>query len=52
MEVIDFVQNNWVEIAAALALFREFAIAVSKLTPWTWDDSLVAILAKLLPTKK
>ena len=47
-QVIEYFQQNWVAIVAALWLIEQALRAVSELTPWKWDDNLVKILAKVL----
>ena len=41
-------QAHWVEVAAGLWLLEQALRTLSKVTPWTWDDNLVDVLAKIL----
>jgi len=47
-DVISWVTQNWVTLVAALWLIEQTLRAISILTPWKWDDNLVAILANIL----
>jgi len=47
-ELIKWVTENWVALVAALWLIEQAFRAISILTPWKWDDNLVAVLAKVL----
>ena len=55
-QCITYVQLHWVEIGVSLWLVEQAMRAVSKLTPWVWDDNLVDVftnaIAKLFPKKK
>lgn len=48
MNIVQFFQTNWVELAAGLWLIEQALRVLSKITPWTWDDNLVDVLAKIL----
>jgi len=54
-QVIAYVQANWVEIGVSLWLVEQAMRAISRLTPWKWDDNLVDVIAnaiaKLFPKK-
>lgn len=49
MNIINWVINNWVEIAAAFAAITQGARLIVKLTPTPRDD---AILAKIVAVLK
>jgi hypothetical protein len=45
--MIEYVQENWVELFAAVGVFLTFATAVAKLTPTPKDDKIVAKVRKV-----
>jgi len=55
-QILDYISHNWVAIVAALWLIEQAMRAISKLTPWKWDDNITAVLTNILkkffPTKK
>lgn len=48
MDIIKFVQDNWVSILAIIGALDIILGIVSKWTPWNWDDSVYAILHSLI----
>lgn len=46
--IIAYVQANWVAIVAALWLIEQAMRAVSKLTPWKFDDNITNFLTNIL----
>ena len=44
----EFVATNWVQIGVALWLLEQGLRILSKITPWSWDDNLVDVIAKVL----
>ena len=54
-QIITAIKVNWVEIGVALWLLEQAMRAISKLTPWKWDDNLVDVIAnaigRLFPKK-
>ena len=46
--VMDFFAQNWVQIGVSLWLIEQALRILSKITPWTWDDNLVDVMAKVL----
>lgn len=46
--IIQWVQQNWVQLGIALWGLEKVLEAVVVLTPWKGDDNLGVILAKLL----
>ena len=54
-QIITAIKVNWVEIGVALWLLEQAMRAISKFTPWKWDDNLVDVIAnaigRLFPKK-
>jgi len=54
--IIDWLQGNWVQLGVTLWLIEQAMRAISRITPWEWDDNLVDVLAdilsKIFPHKK
>lgn len=48
MQIVHFIQNNWVQIGICLWAFEKFLEVLATLTPWKWDDNLGVILGKFL----
>lgn len=46
--VIEWITLNWVNVVAALWLLEQLLRLISELTPWKWDDNIVAVLANIL----
>lgn len=45
--IVQWFSVNWVELGAAIVLIERGLTALSKLTPWEWDDNLVEVLSKI-----
>jgi hypothetical protein len=43
--ISQFVGNNWLTLTAAYMMLK----GVAKVTPWAWDDSVVALFAGIIP---
>ena len=48
MAVVSFVRLNWIEILAVIGAVDVILGIVSKMTPWTWDDSVYTMLHSLV----
>jgi len=52
MEIItgiwEWFTLNWVQIGVGLWLLEQALRVLSKLTPWSWDDNLVDVIANVL----
>jgi len=46
--IIDWFKTNWIELGVALWLLEQTLRVLSKITPWTWDDNLVDVIASIL----
>lgn len=55
MEIVHWIQNNWVQITAALWSLDQLLKIIAKLTPTQIDDNISdyigSILAKFLPNQ-
>ena len=51
MNIINLVKSNWLEIAGVIIAFETFMLAMQKITavtPWKWDDNIVAVIINAL----
>lgn len=48
MVVLEFIKTNWVDILTIVTYIVTAASVITKLTPNTWDDNIVAKIMSFL----
>lgn len=48
MEIVHWVQNNWVGIGLAVLAADNLLFAIAPITSWTWDDTLASRLQDVI----
>lgn len=44
--IVQFVTDNYLSLTMAFTVLK----GVAKITPWAWDDSLMSLVAGLVPS--